>query len=193
MVINADWVPERRPHALPLPPPSTHITHPPSSMPPPPAPSRPSLSARSSAASHHPARSSSRADRHKSVSTPTPSDVDAEGDMDADAEGELEMADGDDPTLYCTCQKRSYGEMIGCDNDHCEYEWVSCSLLHIFASRLKPKLMISFTLIVWVSLSRYQRLGSVQTVFASWVYAKRRTRRGSVRLVYRRYCCMLDY
>jgi hypothetical protein len=30
-----------------------------------------------------------------------------------------------DDTLYCTCQRKSYGEMIGCDNDDCQFEWVS--------------------------------------------------------------------
>lgn len=46
----------------------------------------------------------------------------AEGD-----EGEESNA-GDDTTLYCFCQKVSYGEMIGCDNKTCQYEWfhVSC-------------------------------------------------------------------
>ena len=46
------------------------------------------------------------------------------GDAEADAEGE---AEGDDQ-LYCTCQQKSYGEMIGCDNEKCPFEWVSCSL-----------------------------------------------------------------
>ena len=33
--------------------------------------------------------------------------------------------DGDvDSTVYCTCRQVSYGEMIGCDNDDCEIEWV---------------------------------------------------------------------
>ncbi|CAD6563906.1 MAG: hypothetical protein TREMPRED_002366 [Tremellales sp. Tagirdzhanova-0007] len=51
-----------------------------------------------------------------------------------DAEGEVEVAEqGDaeaDETLYCTCRQRSYGEMIGCDNDKCEFEWfhLKCSI-----------------------------------------------------------------
>lgn len=28
-----------------------------------------------------------------------------------------------DNRLYCFCQSVSYGEMIGCDNDDCRYEW----------------------------------------------------------------------
>lgn len=31
--------------------------------------------------------------------------------------------DGDDENLYCICQKVSYGEMVGCDNDDCELQW----------------------------------------------------------------------
>jgi hypothetical protein len=27
--------------------------------------------------------------------------------------------------VYCTCRNVSYGEMIGCDDDDCEIEWVS--------------------------------------------------------------------
>ncbi len=47
-----------------------------------------------------------------------------------DERGESESGDGeDDPNgddkLYCVCQQKSYGEMIGCDNDNCRFEWVS--------------------------------------------------------------------
>jgi chromatin modification-related protein YNG2 len=38
--------------------------------------------------------------------------------------GEDEEGNGDE-TLYCVCQQKSYGEMIGCDNDNCRLEWVS--------------------------------------------------------------------
>lgn len=31
--------------------------------------------------------------------------------------------DEDDQQLYCYCQKVSYGDMVGCDNDNCEYQW----------------------------------------------------------------------
>lgn len=40
-------------------------------------------------------------------------------EMDVGAEGDA------DSTLYCTCRQVSYGEMIGCDDDECEIEWVS--------------------------------------------------------------------
>ncbi|KAF8914323.1 hypothetical protein CPB84DRAFT_1758980 [Gymnopilus junonius] len=54
-----------------------------------------------------------------------------EEDLDADAEGEedLEGEDvDDDTTLYCLCHKQSYGDMIGCDNPDCPYQWfhISC-------------------------------------------------------------------
>ena len=41
-----------------------------------------------------------------------------------DAEGEAEEG-ADDNALYCFCQEKSYGEMIGCDNEECRFEWVS--------------------------------------------------------------------
>ena len=25
--------------------------------------------------------------------------------------------------LYCICRRVSYGQMVGCDNDDCKYEW----------------------------------------------------------------------
>ncbi|PWN30734.1 hypothetical protein BDZ90DRAFT_257796 [Jaminaea rosea] len=40
--------------------------------------------------------------------------------------GDMGGAAGDedrDETLYCFCQKISYGEMIGCDSENCRYEW----------------------------------------------------------------------
>lgn len=39
-------------------------------------------------------------------------------------EGEEEGGeDGEDTTLYCFCQKVSFGDMVGCDNDNCKYQW----------------------------------------------------------------------
>ena len=34
-----------------------------------------------------------------------------------------EEDDGDDDQIYCICQKVSFGDMVGCDNDNCEYQW----------------------------------------------------------------------
>lgn len=31
--------------------------------------------------------------------------------------------EGEDTTLYCFCQKVSFGDMVGCDNDDCKYQW----------------------------------------------------------------------
>jgi inhibitor of growth protein 3 len=28
-----------------------------------------------------------------------------------------------DSTLYCVCQSVSSGDMVGCDNENCPYEW----------------------------------------------------------------------
>lgn len=28
-----------------------------------------------------------------------------------------------DPTPYCFCQRASFGDMVGCDNERCEYQW----------------------------------------------------------------------
>lgn len=42
----------------------------------------------------------------------------------ADAEGTGDGGEDEkDENLYCFCQKVSYGEMIGCDSDDCQYEW----------------------------------------------------------------------
>ncbi|CAO1619511.1 unnamed protein product [Parajaminaea phylloscopi] len=43
----------------------------------------------------------------------------AGADVEVDNGGEDER----DETLYCFCRKVSYGEMIGCDNEDCKYEW----------------------------------------------------------------------
>lgn len=41
-----------------------------------------------------------------------------------DASDEDDDEEGDeDNTLYCLCQRPSFGEMIGCDNDNCDYQW----------------------------------------------------------------------
>ena len=47
----------------------------------------------------------------------------------AGGEGEV------DSKVYCTCRPVSYGEMIGCDDDDCDIEWVG------FPSSGGPELM----------------------------------------------------
>ena len=36
-----------------------------------------------------------------------------------------------DNNLYCFCQRVSFGEMIGCDNEDCKYEWFHWSCVGI--------------------------------------------------------------
>jgi len=38
-----------------------------------------------------------------------------------------DVGDTEDKQLYCFCRKMSYGEMIGCDNDSCHYQWFHLS------------------------------------------------------------------
>lgn len=79
-------------------------------------------------------------------------------EADPDAEGEVEVAeqgDGEaDDTLYCICQQKSYGEMIGCDNDKCEYEWVSW---RIYAIELSIAFLMSRKLTHLVAVPRQMR------------------------------------
>lgn len=42
---------------------------------------------------------------------------DEEEDEEDDEEG------GEDKRLYCFCKQVSWGNMVGCDNPDCEYEW----------------------------------------------------------------------
>ena len=42
-----------------------------------------------------------------------------------------EDEDGGDDRKYCTCRSVSYGNMVACDNDHCEYEWFHWSCVGI--------------------------------------------------------------
>ena len=80
---------------------------------------------------------------------PPAEDLDMDADGDDDAEEEIE-----DETLYCFCQKQSYGDvsicyrsivkimsnsssfqMIACDNeDGCPYEWVGITSSELIAS-----------------------------------------------------------
>ncbi|KAJ9099375.1 hypothetical protein QFC20_005728 [Naganishia adeliensis] len=50
-------------------------------------------------------------------------------------EEELQALEGDatDDTLYCFCQEKSHGEMIGCDNETCRFEW-----FHVKCMKLDP-------------------------------------------------------
>lgn len=83
-----------------------------------------------------PSTTTSLSDEDDSAS-PTPSSLQrSQADGTADAKrpsrranevpaevDEDEEDDEDDPTLYCFCHTKSYGNMIGCDNDDCEFQW----------------------------------------------------------------------
>lgn len=48
----------------------------------------------------------------------------------------------DDNRPYCLCRKPSYGEMIGCDNENCQYEWFHLACVGLqpgFSTRFKGK------------------------------------------------------
>jgi inhibitor of growth protein 3 len=40
-------------------------------------------------------------------------------------DGADDGAEADDGRLYCWCQMGSYGDMVACDDNECEREWVS--------------------------------------------------------------------
>ena len=49
---------------------------------------------------------------------------------------EVEMADeeeheDEDENRYCFCNEKSYGEMVGCENDDCKYQWFHTGCLHM--------------------------------------------------------------
>lgn len=37
----------------------------------------------------------------------------------------------EDKTLYCFCQRQSYGEMVACDGPNCKYEWFHYSCVNL--------------------------------------------------------------
>ena len=41
----------------------------------------------------------------------------------------------EDDNMYCYCQRKSFGEMIGCDNDDCKFQW-----FHLSCVNVKPPL-----------------------------------------------------
>ena len=64
--------------------------------------------------------------RRATASLGPEADEDAEGEDDVEDEAMEENGDQEDEQVYCFCQKLSYGEMVGCDNDDCRYQWVRC-------------------------------------------------------------------
>lgn len=58
--------------------------------------------------------------------TPSSHDSDAESELSSSlvAGGvDVEDEEGEDTTIYCICQKVSFGDMVGCDNDNCPFQW----------------------------------------------------------------------
>lgn len=95
-------------------------------------------------------------------------------------EPELETDAGDPDTRpYCTCQRPSYGEMIGCDNDDCDYEWVSfCAsdVLTMYADKCSS---------IWLVLvlKRHQKaIGHVRSVPKNSRRIRSRGKEGNQRL-----------
>jgi len=46
--------------------------------------------------------------------------------------GAEEEVDPNEP-VYCTCQRVSYGQMVGCDNEDCTYEWFHLDCVGLLA------------------------------------------------------------
>lgn len=87
-------------------------------MPPPPVPTPPAAGATGAMV----ASSASRKKRKtNAAATATRESTEEVESMNAD---EPEVEEGSDE-VYCICREKSYGEMIGCDNNDCRYEWVS--------------------------------------------------------------------
>lgn len=83
-------------------------------------------------------RNSPAARSSRRVTTPVlgpDTNEDAEGEDDVEEDALEEGGDTEDKELYCFCRKLSYGEMIGCDNPDCRYQW-----FHLPCVNLKPPL-----------------------------------------------------
>ncbi|KAI0722394.1 hypothetical protein C8T65DRAFT_137918 [Cerioporus squamosus] len=52
-------------------------------------------------------------------------------DEDAEGEEDEEGGDAEDQGIYCYCQKLSYGQMIGCDNESCRLQWFHLSCVNL--------------------------------------------------------------
>lgn len=89
-----------------------------------------------------------------------------------------------DSKVYCTCRQFSYGEMIGCDDDDCEIEWVSRAAGAPAGSlRCAPKVEtfadISTMSLVLVSTNRQRELGYAHSVWSGGSGIPRRKSRQS--------------
>ena len=48
----------------------------------------------------------------------------------------IQYNEEDDNSLYCTCQKKSYGLMIECENKNCTIKWFHFDCVNL---KVKPK------------------------------------------------------
>jgi inhibitor of growth protein 3 len=67
-------------------------------------------------------------------------------------DGADDGGEADDGRLYCWCQVGSYGDMVACDDNECEREWVS--LLLSLTLKLPIRLPFSFILVGGFALVR---------------------------------------
>lgn len=79
------------------------------------------------------------------------------------------LGDDADERRYCFCNNVSYGDMIGCDGDDCEREWVCTWLAHGFCMRSERLTLVIFcpyssTLAVSACSSRRKGRGTATTV-----------------------------
>lgn len=54
--------------------------------------------------------------------------------LDIDATPMLENAEDDNDELYCFCQQKSFGRMVGCDNQECPFGWFHFDCVGIIKS-----------------------------------------------------------
>ncbi|UJO16283.1 Chromatin modification-related protein [Fulvia fulva] len=67
-----------------------------------------------------PSTNASVSDSDDESASPTPSSIIRSQN---DGSGEALLEEEDDETIYCYCKKVSFGDMVGCDNDNCPYQW----------------------------------------------------------------------
>jgi hypothetical protein len=46
-------------------------------------------------------------------------------------DGADEELDEEDNSLYCYCQKQSYGNMVACENEDCKFQWFHVDCLNL--------------------------------------------------------------
>lgn len=107
--------------------------------------------------------------RRAAASLGPDADEDAEGEDDVEDEAMDDGADAEDKELYCFCQRLSYGEMIGCDNAECPYQWVR---------------FLQLLLSVWCAVCG-TLTGSCSSISTASTSSRRCPRRGTVRSVRR--------